>query len=694
MMKRSAGAFWSSDDLSVQNISIIPEVNRKVNSYEFAPQMNFVVSGVNMSGYVNNTSKGGAIQIENNGWLKPFFAVQNSSFRNCRCGQTGGSVYFKDADVMEITDSLFENCSAVFNGSVGGFENSRLFNARNVSVRDSSSNIGGSFYCNNISEISVFDGVYVNNSNSNQGGGAIYQSESVSRLYINNSHFNNCSSTNHKGGVIYSNSNISTTIDNVVITNSKSSQDGGSIFIESFGNTTISNTLVEGSVSQSGGGGFLGIVGKGSTASLVMNNVTMSYIESYGSGGSLSSSNLQKIYMDRMNCTNSRSRSSGNGGFGNIIGISGQSTLFVNDSFFSNISSIGSGGVFFLDSMRNITITRSHFQNSISSGSGILYAGTISGSFIMDDCNFLSIRSSSSGGVFFGSSVAIVQIISSQFYNCSSAGQGGAIYLNSVQTQLVFNRICFHECFASSNYQISYIVMGSSSIGDFDMITLANNGKGSYNYGFHAQTGNIFVKNINSTQNIQSYMLSLYPSKMFSLTYANIFNHSGIIDYIIIVQLSGDHGTTNYLNFVGNRYSSYGVHYASSSYTHTFTFCVFQNNTGGGSLLQFSGVNRMQSCYISDKDYWTQGALTTVQCTKTTIELTQTQLISHYSTYYCPGIGIEQNEVPCQTMPSNVDVIQFPSPTGCICTHEEQNIGITAIFHIIQLSMLSLALMS
>ena len=198
---RKTDYFESSSDLRDINISILPEVNKRIVTQDYFSRVSFIISGVSMSGYVNNTSKGGAIQIENNWWLKPYFAVQNSSFRNCRCGQTGGSVYFKDADVMEITDSLFENCSAVFNGSVGGFENSRLFNARNVSVRDSSSNIGGSFYCNNVSEISVFDGVYVNNSNSNQGGGAIFQSESVSRLYVNNSHFNNCSSTDRKSVV-------------------------------------------------------------------------------------------------------------------------------------------------------------------------------------------------------------------------------------------------------------------------------------------------------------------------------------------------------------------------------------------------------------------------------------------------------------------------------------------------------------
>jgi len=709
LMIISTDVFANSDDLRVLNVTVIPEVSKKVVTWDYIAQMNFVVNGLNMSNFNNLTAKGGAIQMENNGWVRPYFAVQNSSFFSCRSTQAGGSVYMNDADTMEMSDSYFYNSTAFnSNGSVGAFDNSREVIIRNVTV-DWCSGQKGALYFNNITQRTLLDSVIIRNTWANDGVG-VYQTESAKNLFINNSAFFNLTATNGKGGVIYSNSNISTNLDNVEINQCKSQNNGGSLFIESFGNSSITNTIVNGSVTTNGGGGFINIIGKGNTETLKMDNVSLNYVESYQNGGCVSSTSMKNIDINNVNVNNAIARS-GQGGFGSFSSGGAGSFLLINNSNFVNTTSISHGGLLYIDSFFNVKIEKSNVERTTSNsgGGGCFYVSSISGTFEILDSNFISCYAKSSyGGVLYASSSITNLLINFvQFYNCSSSYQG-TICCDSITSQGKIMNTCAFQCSSATTATSQFISLQTSSGSfRFEMVSMVEIGKKgtanekmvSLSYGFQ-----YFYSCNASNNNIRNNMLYFYQAKSLSMLSNTIRNNTESGDYKLYIYISnGGTGVCSCFqsNLIYNKFSSYLIHtqLGASNERISFENCIFQNNTGSYLIYTPSttGIRYLINCYISHPNYLISGGgavVTTSECVLTTFEFTKTLALSHYSTYYCPGIDIEQNEVPCQTMPTYVEVIQYPSPTGCIYTHDELNLGMTAVFHILQPSMLALVLMN
>jgi len=704
-MTMGTDIYSSTEDYKVINVSVVPVIDKRIVTVEYAAQMNFVINGVNILNYNGGIKKGGAIQMENSGWVRPFFAVKNSSFQNCNSLASGGTIYMNDADTLEISDSTFKNSrSNGDNGSVVSIENSRIVNISNVRSELCFANQSGTFYMNNISEQTIIDNLSILNSETLSNGGGIYQSELGKKLIIQNSLFSNVSSRNSKGGVIFSNISDSTSLDNVEIYNCKAKSDGGSLYVESPGNTSISNSIIQGSVSTNGCGGAIKIIGKGTNATLKMNNVTLNQIESnLGDGGAINAFSLKEITLDNINVSSNICRN-GNGGFGSFE--SNRGNLTINGSNFYNITSQYAGGVCNITQYHTVELTKSHFERITSNnGGGCFFINTIQGTFRIFECNFAHCMAKNSyGGVIYATTqIANLLVNHVQFYNCSSY-YTGTISCSSISTQGKIMNTCSFQCYSlSANGKQFVDICTSSGSLYMESVSMNQNGKASvtntqmvyFANGYH------YFNKCNTTNNkIASNMLYFYNVKDLSMNDNTIINNTGNGNYKLYLYIYYGFGIANQNLFIGNTYSTSGIGLQLTASTDYIRFenCIFQGNSGTlfDNPSSSNGIRYIQNSYISHNSgiLTTGSGFSTNNCVQTTNSITKTHALTHYSTFYCPGVDIEQNEVPCQTIPSFVEIIQFPSPTGCIYTHEEQNYAFTAtIFHILQTSIISIMLL-
>ena len=204
-------------------------------------------------------------------------------------------------------------------------------------------------------------------------------------------------------------------------------------------------------------------------------------------------------------------------------------------------------------------------------------------------CFFLNIISSiTHGGVIsiINNNLNNLLIQQSIFSHCKILNNydGGAIYIQSINSNIIFSKICGNDCSTvNKNFQFSYTKSSTNGIHNFEFISCFQN---SLNYeGYYyiclLELGNILTKNNNFSKNyvIWSTSISYYNSKsIYSIL--NNLNNNFASDCCIyhFWDLLSENNTFLYHNFINNSFIiRWGLIHNHNGNIKLY-FCNFFNN--------------------------------------------------------------------------------------------------------------------
>ena len=249
----------------------------------------------------------------------------------------------------------------------------------------------------------------------------------------------------------------------------------------------------------------------------------------------------------------------------------------------------------------------------------------------------------------------------------SSSTSNTTIYLDYLS-------VCYSSFQKNTAYGISLYYGGH----------IINNGNFSKN--FAASISVLFDYHRNGLQMIHNtFIKNEVSSNTMAYFNTQVALINGDISYCHIIENDSPGSTQGVIHMVGVSGSTIGI---------SFRFCIFFNNSNILLTSHSGGKFNILTCYIIHNLY-DYTYLTTSSATLSTsgntiaVITTNTYVLSHLSTYLCETLQeITPLEVsPCQTIP-------IP-PTNCIWESKMENaqsLGLTTLFHLLVLSITSIAL--
>ena len=397
--------------------------------------------------------------------------------------------------------------------------------------------------------------------------------------------------------------------------------------------------------------------------------------------------------VDELNLNGISSTSSG----GSFRIINPSLEYFVKNNFFHDNSS-PNGGAFFFNSFFPLFLSNCSFKNnnSTNQGGSIYLTNTLSNTYTISNCIFEDTNANTFGGAIFLSSSFQVffNFWECTLYKCKSNNHGGGFYLYSIDLRTNISKICISFCFfqtVNSGFfgTSCYIQSGSTGLIRIEFLSCYSCGV------LGSSTGTIYINNAEHSIHGLNYSLNrahtscigyFYSTISSIYQYNNFINCSSSANYGIHFSYGGFQIDFDYSNIIRNDCKQYGIFYSSGSVIFKFfvKYCIFLNNIVSSHLFFFSPVARqtIRSCYIVLSGSGTlQNTQTNENCIITSV-LTQTYLLTHYSTYLCQTpyeLGIlDINSGSCQTQP--------PIPTSCFIESNNEQINFTffsKLFYII-----------
>jgi len=621
------------------NVSLFPDIDEKIRSINFTAQMNFDVSGINMSNKWDN-DHGGAFQFHNHGWRNPNIVLFNNTFNNCSSKIRGGTIFIFEGEKMTISQCSIFNSNATHGGSVY-LQYSKTAQILNSTFSNSVAYTqqGGAGYIYNITDfVEVFDS-QIENSWANQAGGALYFLE-CGKITLKNVSTMNSTSNNNYGGSQHYKTITNLIIDNLNVSNSLSKLQGGGLYVESVTKAIISNSSFN-------------------------------------------------------NCTSSTQ----NGGVGFFTA---STNISIEDSQFNNGYAFENGGAIYGQSISNFDMKRTWFEKFAAKKGGGVYLTSVAGTTLFNNCIFKDIYSTNTGGAVCLESINLAIFDEVTFVNCSSTNNGGAIYISTIQNMQV-SKLCGVSCgksqgsstlgsFMHITFTSSpsfYMIMNSTTISN--CVSTASSQQGT----LYMTLQNFDYTAINISHNVAAQFSSLYVSHAYSgrTLYSTIFNNTNTGTQYVYYQYctSSSSYQMMFSHFIGNKGPSTSsvviYHYASQGVL--YLVCIFQQNMGQ----LFAGANSamVKSSYVYHIN--SLGNYYNFDDVKTGSVNTQTFTLQHLSTMYCQALDpIAPLDVPCQTLPQacETNFIVFPSPTECPMVTDSNLtplITLSKVFHAVQMAL-------
>ena len=229
-------------------------------------------------------------------------------------------------------------------------------------------------------------------------------------------------------------------------------------------------------------------------------------------------------------------------------------------------------------------------------------------------CFFLNLISSiTHGGVIsiINNNLNNLLIEQSVFSHCKILNNydGGAIYIQSINSNIIFSKICGNNCTSvNKNYQFSYTKSSTNGIHNFEYLTCFQNSLNyeGLNYICLLELGNILTKNNNFSKNyvFSVSSISYYNSKSIYSIFNNLNNNfaSDCVVYHFWDLLSENNSILNH-NFINNslilRLGLIHIHNGNIK----LYFCNFNNNLGRLFSIYSYGKLYLFECFIIDLTY-------------------------------------------------------------------------------------------
>lgn len=355
-------------------------------------------------------------------------------FRNLNFIQTqGGIVYFHVKGCIFLNDSKFLDLT--FENADGGL----LYTYESKIVIHSIviENITGIYsksliYLDSANSLEMYDSIIKNVSLDSDGGLLFSYYNNI--ITFQKSYIKGIVTTG-SGGTFNLQSNNVLILNQMTISYSKSSAQGGVIFIEISNFIYINQTSIENAGGRKGGFIFME---NGNSLNMVESIVK--WCEAEQSGG-FSVSGYDQIFILRSVMIGVVSTKTNGGVFG-LIGNIGYNKIYIDESFFMNISANDSGGGFSVESNFNKMIFFSNLIENVYcyDGSGGLFLISQSNRIVLENSSFLNIYSLLQGGLIsaeFLNSYLFTQI--NVYRICSLESYGGLCYMDSDNELLMEN---------------------------------------------------------------------------------------------------------------------------------------------------------------------------------------------------------------------------------------------------------------
>ena len=498
--------------------------------------------------------------------------------------------------------------------------------------------------------------------NSNENGGAMKLTLPNIQMVINNTIYRN-NYANISGGALYYDIHFPLFLNNCSFVNNSSNSDGGSVkAISTNGFIYISNSTSKESKSFSYGGTF-----DLSSTNISLNNVSITDSFSNSAGGSL---HLTGNILDLKNVFTHNSNSTSNGGSSCL---NSSEIVLIENYTSSNTNSKSQVGTSFISSPNcNISNSWLEYSNSTMDGGSIYITSLSNQTYYIKNCYFGFTYSLLNGG-----SISILRTIQSSnifisecsFFKTMSLRNGGAIHINCQFLKIDISKICCDQCFigtSGSTYKGTSIYISSNQASTlmikFESITSSKGGLSGFGDStFYLLNSQHFSRGINFSQcrtNIKS-CAHLLPRVSSTYQYYNLLNcTSTSINFMYIDhQLSNTLVEISHSNIIGNQCTSYGFEvYSRATYAVSITFSIFLQNSVSTLLGETWGTKGLtRNCFFHH--IGTLALRFDHQLSfETTSHLTETHILTHYSTYLCNTPNeLGHLEIVscsnCQTMP-------------------------------------------
>ena len=600
-----------SNNVTILNCQLINFTSFSGSGLFLLTSNNVLVKNVSVEYHINQNNQyyGGIFAIRKNNTIKIF----NSKFSSS-VAPNGAAVISSEAfNQIEVISCLFYNMTINSNSSnphgQGTIIYLNAFNNLNVKwsqFMDSTGEYGGGVFCTQYNFISItgcyFTNIFTRNQSTGVGGwlgntyvvndsifvnntctfsGGIFYIDDTSNAYVTNM---TCimSWVWGTGGVFYLSIRSNTHIINSTFLSSKSVLSGGIIYIMRNCNVNIINVTIIDCQSENFGSFVLMIQNNTlniSNCSILNTNISLD-------GGVFYLFQDNNLFIDKLKITKaSSSNTDVNGG---VFYADSDNVLQLENSFFSEIGIVNSGGVAYLNYLNNITCVNITFFNITVFFSGSLFYLSNSNIFFMDHIIGKQFFGESFGAIymaeknyglinnsFFQNSISFkydgaffflklfnsLEIHHSYFFNSTATGYGGFLYADS-NNNIKLLRNYFNRVNAMSGGDFIYISQFNTIyLQDLILSNNKNLEKAKSNMIF--LDGNNFM-NINNIKFITGTCVGdgcmLYLNRKnkviiqnFSFQQLQSVNYFSIIDafstnFISLKNGNFDLGTSNYSN--------------------------------------------------------------------------------------------------------------------------------------------------
>jgi len=633
------------------NYSVFPEYVGGFKARDYNAKIRFDISNITLKS-ISEKEDGGAIQFFNMGWDYPDVYVVNCSFENITSLKNGGSLFFKEANIINVKDVTIKDSTAA-NGGAFHFELANDTVLSNISIINTKcSNNGGGVNAINSKNISLID---MNISNIKSSSGCLYLS-SVKVFNAKNLNIHN--STSSSSG----NSITTSSVEKVFINDTKVTMNNGgsySVFISGSQNVVLNNVDIQG---QYG----LGI--QSTSSSISVNNL------------SIDSCNSNSLMISQVNTA-----SFNNLRLFNTSGSYSLSTITQLDISDSSFVGLTNTGYFSYSQVTKTTISRSLFNRTYSS---LSYNGN---NFTVESCLFAECSTSASmGGAIFIASFDYVALLRVSFFKCSSSSyDGGAIYMKNNKV-IVLKSICASSCFSLGIGFWGYFHTNTLVTQNLVSITQSGQiGTGSSTLYFTgASSIDMIYCNVSHNKGLSHSGLNINGQTSSSITYCNMNYNQNSNSLCFFISYNDYAFIISKNNFLFNKAGGYCFEIQNNNQRVSIMSCIFilneQTLLYGGSLIKIS------SSYIYHQ-YQILGGSAALENCITSNTYHQTHHIAHYATYYCPqNEPISGLDIPCQTLQAAITYQFFPSPTECQFSADNSTSALLSkVFHLLLLSIIS-----
>lgn len=349
-----------------------------------------------------NQVKGGVIYFH----VKSYIFVNNTKFLNFNLENADGGLLYVYESKIVINSIFIENITGIYSKSLIYLDSTNSLEINDSVIQSISFDSDGGLLFSYYNNIITFQITFIKN---------IFTSGS--------------------GGTFNLQSNNILILNQIFISESKSLNQGGVIFIEISNYIYINQTNIEHVEAKEGGFIFMK-----NGNSLNMAESRLKWCDAEQSGG-FSLNGYDQIFILRSVLLGVRSTKTNGGSFG-LVGNIGENRIYIDESYFLNISANDSGGGFSIESNFNKMIFFSNLIENVYcyDGSGGLFLISQSNQIVLENSTFLNIDSFLQGGLINAEFLNNFLLTQMKAYLISSLeSYAGLCYMDSDNEILIEN---------------------------------------------------------------------------------------------------------------------------------------------------------------------------------------------------------------------------------------------------------------